>query len=375
MISAKIRRIKALIIKEFYQIVRDPSSILIAFIFPVVLLFIYGVGVSLDMDNLAVGLVMEDTGPDANTFALSMRNSKYFSVDVARRQGEIEDKLTLGKLKGIVVVPFYFTEFKKRAGIKGPIFVIADGSDPNTANFVQNYVGGAWQKTVRQYAIDKGRLEITPVSLQERYWYNEELDSKYFLLPGSIAIIMTLVGTLLTSLVIAREWERGTIEAVMATPTTLREFYLAKTITYFILGMCSMIICTLLTTFVFGVPFRGSFLILSIVSAIFLLTALGLGLLISAITRNQFISSQISILTAFLPAFMLSGFVFEISSMPFVIRCFANFIPAKYMVTNLTTLFLAGNVWELLIFNSLILSIVVVIFFSILFAKKTKRLD
>lgn len=372
----KFRRIKALIVKESFQIIRDPSSILIAFVFPLILLFIYGVGVSLDLDDLKVGVVLEETVPEANNFSLALRNSRFFSVEVSRHQKEMEEKIMRGELKGFVVVPSYFSNFKNRKNAKkGPIYVVADGSEPNTANFTQNYTEGAWLKYLTQEVISDGEREYPKINARPRFWYNEELNSRHFLIPGAIAIIMTLIGTLLTALVVAREWERGTMEALMATPVTMKEIYLGKIISYFFLGLSSMLICSFCAYFFYKVPFRGSFLNLVLVSSVFLFTALGFGLFISSITKSQFFASQISIITAFLPAFMLSGFVFEISSMPILIRILSHFIPAKYMVSSLQTLFLVGDVKRLLIFNISIMAIFAIFLFSIIFLKTKKRLD
>lgn len=370
-----LKRIKALVKKEFYQIYRDPSTILIAFIFPLMLLTIYGVGVSLDMDNLKVGVVLEDSSPKAESFYYSLMGSKYFSLSIARHKKELEDKITSGKLRGLVTIPFYFTEYTKRPDNFGPIYVVADGSEVNTANFVQNYISTVWEQWTAQEFIKEQGKSYPSMNIEQRIWYNEELNSRDFLLPGSIAIIMTLIGSLLTALVIAREWERGTIEALMATPITMGEIYLSKMISYFLLGIISMILCALISTFIFGVPFRGSLLLLIIVSAVFLLTALGSGLLISILTKNQFQASQISLFTAFLPAFMLSGFVFEISSMPFLIRLISYLIPARYMVSSLLSLFLVGNVWRLLIINASIMGLIALILFIAIFVQTRKRLD
>ena len=373
--TAKFRIIRALVIKEFYQIIRDPSTILIAFIFPLMLLFIYGVGISLDMNNLKVGVVLEDTTPKAQSFYYSMRDSKYFSLSTSFEKYDLEKKLISGQIRGLVTIPFYFSEFTIRPDKYGPIYVVADGSETNTANFVQNYVAGAWEKWLQQEAINKGGVSSPVINVQERFWYNEELNSRHFLLPGSIAIIMTLIGSLLTALVIAREWERGTIEALMATPITMGDIYFSKIMAYFFLGICSMIICSLVSVFLFGVPFRGSILLLFLVSSVFLLTALGSGLLISLLTKNQFLASQMSIITAFLPAFMLSGFIFEISSMPFWIRLLTYIIPARYMVSSLLSLFLVGNVWRVILINTSIMGIIVLILFTTIFIQTRKRLD
>jgi len=370
----KITRIKALFKKEFYQIIRDSSSILIAFIYPLLLLFIYGVGVSLDIDHLKVGVVLEDTNPDSINFFLSIRDSKYFSVNVERNKKRLEEMLIAGKLKGLVIVPFYFSQYDKRPYRKAPIYVVSDGAEPNTANFLQNYVEGAWEKSVAQTIVNKGVQDQAFINVDSRFWFNETLNSRHFLIPGSIAIIMTLIGSLLTALVIAREWERGTIEALMATPVTMREIFLSKTLAYFLLGLVSMFICVIISIVFFRVPFRGSILPLTIVSSIFLLTALGTGLLISSLTKNQFLASQLALVISFLPAYMLSGFVFEISSMPFLIRGLTYIFPAKYMVTCLQSLFLVGNVWKLLIVNVSVMFLIVIVLFFVIYLKPKKRL-
>lgn len=357
-------RLKALIIKEFIQIVRDPSSIVIAFVFPLMLLFIYGFGVSLDMDHLKIGLVLEDRRPQGESFAFALQNSKYFDLTIKTNEKEIADLMRAGDLDGFVVIPFYFSYYENLG--KAPFYVVADGSAPNTAAFVLNYVNGAWSTWKGQGG---------PVILQPRYWFNEELDSHYFLLPGSIAIIMALIGTLLTALVVAREWERGTIEALMATPVTMKEIIISKMFCYLCLGLGSMTLCTLVTIFFYGVPFRGSFLALFMVSTIFLLASLQVGLLISFATRNQFLAAQISIVTAFLPAFILSGFIFEISSMPAVIQVLTEVLPARYLVSSLQTLFLAGDVWSLVLMNCAIMALIAIVLLFFIVRKAKKRLD
>ena len=370
-----MRRLKALIIKEFHQIIRDPSSILITIVLPAILLFIYGYGVSLDYKHLKIGLVMEDTTPDAQSFAKSLTHSIYFDVDISSTRKAFESKISDGTLKGIVVIPSYFSTFRQNPSQIAPIQVIADGINPNTASFVQNYVAAAFQNWLIQESISSDWPKSLRISPEIRFWFNESLDSRHFLLPGSLAIIMTLIGTLLTSLVIAREWERGTMEALMATPVTIIEIVFGKLISYFVLGMISFILSTFLTIFLFNVPFRGSFFILCITAGVFLLTALGLGLLISTLCKNQFTASQAALNAAFLPAFMLSGFVFEIASMPYPIRLITYLMPAKYFVSCLQTLFLAGNIRSLIIYNKMEMLLIELILYAITAKKTVKRLD
>lgn len=370
-----LRRLKALVVKEFYQIIRDPSTILLSIVLPFVLLFLYGFGVSLDIDHLRIGLVMEDTAPDAISFSNSLTNSRYFDVTIGRDRREFTHDILSGKLRGIVVIPSYFSAFRERKNTIAPIQVIADGSEPNTAQFVQNYVGAAWQNWLNQEAISNGLKGLPLVNIQSRFWYNEELESRNFLVPGSLAIIMTLIGTLLTALVVAREWERGTMEAMMATPVTIIELLAGKLIPYFILGMGSMALCVIEAKIMYNLPFRGSWLALGLVTACFLSTALGLGLLISTLARNQFVAAQASMIAAFLPAYILSGFIFEIGSMPAPIRMFTYFIPARYFVTCLQTIFLVGDVWSLIIINVIPMLLIGAIFFLLTARFTSKTLE
>lgn len=371
----KLRRIRALAIKELFQVIRDPSSIMIAVVFPLLLLFIYGYGISLDMNHLKIGIVMEDSNPDVQSFIASMKGSKFFDVTLARNQEELKGKLVSGELHGIVTIPFYFSEYAERDTEKGPLFVIADGSSPNTASFVQNYLAGAYANWIEQQAISNATPSSSIAVLAPRFWYNEELSSHNFLVPGSIAIIMTLIGTLLTALVISREWERGTMEALMATPVTITEILFGKLLPYFCLGIFAMMICAGVGHYVFGVPFRGSFFLLMLSASCFLLAALSIGLLISSFARNQFTASQIALISAFLPAFMLSGFVFEISSMPMLIQWITYLLPARYFVSSLQTLFLCGNVMSLVRWNILCMLLFSVVVLLIIKASTKKRLD
>jgi ABC-2 type transport system permease protein len=373
--QGRMRRLKALIVKESFQIVRDPSTMLISVLLPLLLLFLYGFGVSLDLNHLRLGLVLEDTSPDAMDFAHSLLDSRYFDVKIARDRRELSDDLTRGKIRGIVVVPSYFSAFRARSATVAPIQVIADGSEPNTANFVQYYVQGAYQNWLQQEKISTDLQGLSIVNVLPRFWYNEQLESRFFLLSGSLAIIMTLIGTLLTALVVSREWERGTMEALMSTTLGKVELVAGKVIPYFVLGMVSMAICVTVSVIGYGLPLRGSWWLLGIVSALFLFCALGFGLLVSTLCKSQLLASQLSITAGFLPAYILSGFLFEISSMPYWIQLLTYVIPAKYFVQCLQTLFLVGNVWSLILFN-MIPMFLIGLFFFILTARKTvKRLD
>lgn len=369
------RRLRALLIKESYQIVRDPSSLLISVLLPLMLLFLYGYGVSLDLDHLRIGLVMEDTAPDAQSLAQSFIDSRYFDVKIAHDRRELIKDIEAGNIRGFVVIPSYFSEFRHRKDQIAPIQSIADGSETNTANFFQYYVQGAFANWLSQEAISDNLQGLSHVAVQPRIWYNEQLESRYYLLSGALAIIMTLIGTLLTALVVSKEWERGTMEALISTPLRTSEIIAGKVIPYFLLALISMAICVAATIFIFGLPFRGSVLALLIVSSAFLCSALGLGLLISTTSKSQALSYQIAAVTAFFPAFILSGFLFEIFSMPKWIQLLTYIIPSRYFVQSLQTLFLVGNVWSLLLWNLLPMLLLGFIFFAIAKFKTVKRLE
>ncbi|MDL2316826.1 ABC transporter permease subunit [Desulfovibrio sp. OttesenSCG-928-A18] len=370
-----MRRLVALIRKESLQILRDPSSILIAFVLPAILLFIFGYGVNLDSNRMRIGLVLEDSAPDIASLATAFGNSGFFDLRVGRDRREFEEDLVAGRLRGIVVIPRDFTAKGAKRGGQASLQVISDGSEPNIAFFVQNYAQGVLQVWMRHQNEDYGAQIQEPMRVEPRFWYNEELKSRNFLIPGSIAVTMTLIGTLLTALVIAREWERGTMEALMATPVTIFEILLGKLIPYFLLGLGSMTVCWLAATLWYEVPFRGSFFALMAATSCFLLTALGQGLLISSFSKNQFLASQLALMSAFLPALMLSGFVFEIASMVPVVRGVSYIVAARYFVSSLQTLFLTGDIWPLFIRAMLAMLLISAVFFIFTAKKTVKRLD
>ncbi|HEY2840836.1 MAG TPA: ABC transporter permease [Pirellulales bacterium] len=376
---AWFRRVAGLVRKERLQIRRDASSYLIAGVMPLLLLFIYGYGVTLDLRRIPLALVIERSTPESATLLTSFRNSPYFDVVLTHHRANVEDRLIAGTVKGVVVLAADFSDRTER-GEAAPIQVIVDGSDPNTAGLVFNYVQGVWANWLDQISIERRgtiapRRTISAVVIEPRYWFNPDVRSQNFLIPGSVAIIMTLIGTLLTALVVAREWERGTIEALMATPMGRAEFLLGKLIPYYVLGMTAMAISVVTAVQVFHVPFRGSIPALLIVSSTFLIAMLSLGLLISTLTRNQFAASQVALLTAFLPAFELSGFIFEIDAMPLPIRTLTYFLPARYFVSSLQTLFLAGDVWSVLGPATLALAIIASVFLTLLVRSTRMRLE
>ena len=366
--------------KETFQIVRDPSSYLIAVVLPLLLLFIFGYGVSLDLRNVPVGLVVEQPSPEADSLVASFRNSRYFTLRLARHRSEVEDDLVSGRLKAVVVLAADFAERLGR-GESAPVQIIVDGSDPNTAGLAENYVQGVWANWLQQEAVSAGGLAVRPAAMsriiaQPRYWFNPQIDSHDFLIPGAVAINMTLIGTLLDRAGRGpRMGARHDGGADGNSRRASRDFLLGKLIPYFVLGMAAMVLSVVMAITVFRVPFRGSAWALAGVSSAFLAAMLPLGLLISTVTKNQFAASQAALIAAFLPAFELSGFIFEIDSMPAPIRLFTRILPARYFVSSLQTLFLAGDVASVLLPDTLALLTIAAVLNLLLVRSTRMRLE
>jgi len=372
--AAKRLRLLGMIRKESLQILRDPSSIAIAFVMPVVLLLVFGYGVSLDARHVPLAMVVEQ--PDANTASLigAFQHSDYFDPRSFNTIQAAQRAFNLREVFGIV---WLRNDFSLRLLSQGdaPIGVIVNGVDANQARITEGYIQGVWQTWLNDFAAARGVELPVPVVLEPRIWFNAAVRSRDFLVPGLIAVIMTLIGAMLTSMVVAREWERGTMEALMVTPIRIGEMVIGKLVPYFLLGMGGMLLSVAMALWQFDVPLRGSFWALTAASALFMLVALGMGLLISVVTKNQFVAGQISIVITFLPAFILSGFIFQIGSMPEAIQVITHIIPARYYVAILQTLFLAGDIWPIVLGNSAALFLMMLIFMGLARRKFHKRLD
>ncbi len=374
-IRFSLRRLRALVGKECLQIVRDPSAILIAVVLPVVLLFLFAYAISLDIRNVRIGVVDECGGEASQSLTAAFSATPYFAVTLAHDRREVEERVFAGELRGLVVIPQDFDARLHTGGGLPLVQIITDGTQPNTADFVDNYARGtisAWQAGNPLSGAGAGGGAI---DLALRFWYNPEIDSRRALMPGAMAIVMTIIGTILTALVVAREWERGTIEAVMSTPATVSEILLGKLIPYFLLGVIATIGAALLAIHLFDVPLRGSWCALLLLTAAFLVPALGQGLLISVLARNQFVASQLALMAGFLPAFLLSGYLFEISSMPAPIRAFTVIIPARYFIRSLQTVYLAGDVWSVFIPDILAMLAIGAVLLALSRLRSRKSLD
>ncbi|KXW56461.1 ABC transporter permease [Ferrovum sp. PN-J185] len=368
------QRLIGLIKKEFIQIIRDPSAIAIAFIMPVILLFIFGYGVSLDAHHIPIAVVEDQHTHESSEFIAGLNQSSYFSPHYYTTIDDAQKAMMNHEVNAILWIRDDFAKNLYQNKV-APISTLINGTDANNARLTEGYLQGVWQVWLTQYAMINAKPFIIPVSTQSRIWFNPALKSRDYLVPGLIAVIMTLIGALLTALVVAREWERGTMEALMASPVSISEILLGKLIPYFIMGMGGMLLSVVLAVTLFDVPLRGSLVLLLLFSALFLLVALGMGLLISSVAKNQFVAGQIAIIVTFLPAFILSGFVFDIHSMPAPIQFITHIVAARYYVTILQTLFLAGDIWPILINNGIALLIMAIFFLGLTWLRSRKRLD
>lgn len=369
-------RLFALIKKETMQMLRDPSTLLVAFILPIILLFLFAYAVSLDIKNLPMALVRQSDSVKAQSIAAKYSGNRYFIVTPMRDVESARVEMTKGKVRGIVIIPYDFDKRITDSDLGPIVEIISDGSQPNTARFFGNAASAVAQLWLQENYGDVIRAQnIKPIDTITRFWYNPEIESRKALIPGAIAIVMTMIGTLLTAMVVAREWERGTMEALMATPTNRIEILIGKLLPYFLLGLAATAICTLLAVFIFKVPLNGSIFALLLISSTFLIPALGQGLLISAATKNQFLAAQIALFSGFLPALLLSGFIYETTSMPLPLQYLSRIIAARYYVDSLRTLFLVGDNWKTFLPNMGFMALIGLFFFIIALRATTKTLD
>jgi ABC-2 type transport system permease protein len=352
--SARLRRIAALVRKEGRQVIRDPSSIAIGVVLPVILVLLFGYGLSLDVLNVPVAVVLEDTSPAAVDLAAGFQMSPYFSAQLMTSMPQAQELMLDRKVDGIVRIR---SDFSRRLMLgDAEVQILIHGTDANRARIIQGYAEGTIGQWTARRSAEGQDVSAGPVLVQNRLWFNDANESRYFLVPGLIVLIMTLIGALLTALVMAREWERGTLESLFVTPIRSGEILLGKTVPYFILGLIGLALCIFAAKFLFHVPLRGSISVLLGASTLYLLVALGIGLLISSAVKSQFVASQVTLLVTFLPAVMLSGFLFDLRSMPAPVRMITYILPARYYVALLQTVFLAGDVWSVILPNIAVLA-------------------
>ena len=341
-------RLTAVARKEVIHIIRDVRSLSIVVIMPVVLVLFFGYGVSLDLKHLPIYVYDREGSEQSQALLKRFQSSDYFEiVRVANNYSELVKALDDGRAKMAFVISSDFSE-NLRAGGTVSVQALVDATDDNTANVIIGYT----QALVQGYSSDvqlewlqcRGQqVQPPPLSVETRTWYNENLESSAFIVPGVLAVVMSVIGAFLTSLTVAREWERGTMEQLISTPVTPLEIMLGKLMPYFLVGLFDAGVCVVLAIFWFQVPFRGTVMALLISSALFLIALLCLGFFISVVTRNQLAASQVALVATFLPAFLLSGFLFAIEQMPQFVRLVTRILPARYYVSSLKMIFLKGT--------------------------------
>jgi ABC-2 type transport system permease protein len=352
-------RLISLTRKEFRQLLRDRSNLAIGILLPMVLILIFGYGMSLDVKNAPVAVVMEDASPTAHETIAGLQLSPTIAPVLLGSMHDAEELMRERKVDGIVRIPSDFS--RALAAGNARVQLIVHGADAGRATIIQAYVSGALAQTAVRQADRLGSTSgadappVGSVTVEQRMWFNAANTSTWYLVPGLIVLIMTLVGAFLTALVMAREWERGTLEALFVTPVRPVEILLAKIIPYFGVGMLGLALCLLAARFLFAVPMYGSLVVVVFSSMLYLIVAVSLGLVISSVTRNQFLASQIALIATFMPSMMLSGFLFDLRNVPTAVRVIGHALPATYFMDLIKTLFLAGDVWPLIWRNCAIL--------------------
>jgi ABC-2 type transport system permease protein len=356
------RRLRAIVRKEILHIIRDPRSLASALLTPLIMLLIFGYALSLDVDRIPTILYDLDHTPQSRELVREFRGSRYFQiVEETQSYRPVEQAMDARRaLLAVVIPPKYALHLL--SGEESTVQLLLDGSDSNTASIAQGYAEGVMQfygGRVRAEAqtMRAGKVPQMGVGLETRVWYNPDMLSRNFIVPGLIAVIMMIITGNLSSLTIAREWETGTMEQLLSTPVRPSELALGKLAAYFLVGLIDMAVCLVMGVFVFEVPFKGSLAVLVISSCVFLFGALSTGILISATARTQLIAYQLGTLTTFLPGFLLSGFIYSISSMPRAIQLISLLVPARYFIDIIKAVFLKGTGVELLWLDFLLLCI------------------
>ncbi len=375
-----IPRLLAVARKEMIHIRRDARSLMIVVVMPVVLMLLFGYGVSLDLKGLPIDVYDQEGSQQSLDLVKRFQASEYFHVVRAvSSYSDLGRALDEGSTKMGLVIPWDFSE-RLRQG--GPVEVqaLVDGTDDNTANVLIGYAQAVVQGYSSQVQLDWLRehgqaMEPAPVSVETRTWYNEDLESSAFIVPGVLALVMSVIGAFLTSLTIAREWERGSMEQLISTPVSAMEIMLGKLAPYFVIGLFDVAVCAAIAIGWFRVPFRGSYLTLTTSSALFMIVVLSLGFFVSVLAKSQFAASQIALLITFLPAFLLSGFLFAIEQMPAALQWITRIIPARYYVAVLKKIFLKGTPTGMLAADLVPLAVFAVALAGVATHSFHKRLD
>jgi ABC-2 type transport system permease protein len=363
-----MRRLKAVTKKELLHIVRDPRSLILALAQPLVMLLLYGYALTLDVDRIPTYVYDQDRTPESRELIDQFRGSRYFQIlGTVNDYKTIDRGIDTSKILLSIVVPTQYAHHL-HAGEDTPVQILVDGSDSNTAGIALGYA----EAVVLSYSVKMrsdaqvrrgGQTLQVPVEPRIRVWYNSDLKSKNYIVPGLIAVTMMMIASMLSSLTIAREWENGTMEQLLSTPVRPTELVLGKLLAYFALGIVDMLIAIVVGVFAFQVPFRGNVAFLMFTSCLFLLGAIAWGIFLSAVSRTQLMAYQLGMLSSFLPAYLLSGFIYSIQNMPKVIQAISYLVPARYFVTILNGVFLKGVGMRILWFEVFLLSVYAVLVF------------
>lgn len=341
------RRAWAVARKEFLHVLRDPRSLGMAIAMPMLLLMLYGYALTLDVDNVPMIVWDQSQTPASRQFISRFGGSRYFSIkgygwNYADLEQAIDSRLALVAL----VLPRDFADMVQ-SGRPASVQLLVDGSDSNTATLAVSYAQAITQAYSQSLSLQEirrlgGAALSQPVDFQPRVWFNPELESRNYIIPGLIAVIMMVIAALLTSLTVAREWERGTMEQLISTPVSGRELILGKLLPYLAIGVLDVLIAMLLGKFLFRVPLRGSVLLVILSAGIFLIGTMSLGILISVVTKNQLLANQAAMVLTFVPSFLLSGFIFPVANMPLVVQWITYLVPARYFIALLKAIYLKG---------------------------------
>ena len=324
----------------------------------------------MDVRNIKMTVVMPESSREALNIAARMQLSRYFRTSIVRTAREAEERMISHKAEAVLYLPPDFSHKLNEGNVT--LYLAVNGVNANQARLMSAYV----ENVIQLYlAKERNGAGLGPVTLAPRIWFNDANDSRYYLIPGVIVLIMTIIGAQLTALVMAGEYERGTLESLFVSPVRSWEILLAKALNNFALAIIGLSLALLFARYVFGVPIRGTVFILLAVSALYLLVMLGVGLLISSVSKNQFIACQMSLFFTFMPAFMLSGFFYDIGNMPQAVQWVTYLVPARYYVTLMQTLFLAGDIWSVIVPNALILAVIAVLMLCLAWWKTPKRLE
>lgn len=333
-------RLWALVKKEFIHIIRDPRSLAMAFLMPLILLILFGYAITMDIKTLNLVVYDQDKSAASRNYLEGFPASSYFSVVAAvENYAGARALLDQGKAHLALVIPPHFARDLEQ-GRTTQVQLVADGSDANTATIAMGYAEAI---TNRYSTTHLGSKIELAVDNRLRVWYNPELKSRWFIIPGLIAVIMTVITALLTSLTVSREWESGTMEQLIATPVQPIELFLGKMAPYFVIGVLDVLFSVAMGVWVFDVPLRGSFLFLLGVTAMFLVGGLSLGIMVSTIAKSQLVASQLAMVVTFLPAFLLSGFLYSIDNMPRFLQVVTHVVQARYFVEVLKNIFLKAS--------------------------------